>query len=46
MSKKLLVEQDKDNPQKAHIYFYSPIPFPKKSPDSTIGLEVRVRRSF
>jgi hypothetical protein len=41
MSKKLLVEQHKDDPKKAHIYFYSPIAFPKKSPDSTIGLEVK-----
>jgi putative DNA primase/helicase len=41
LSKKFLVEQHKDNPQKAHIYFYSPIPFPKKNADSTIGLEVK-----
>lgn len=41
MSKKFLVEQHKDNPQKAHIYFYSQIPFPKKNPDTTIGLEVK-----
>jgi hypothetical protein len=31
LSQKFLVEQHKDNPDKAHIYFYSPIPFPKKS---------------
>jgi hypothetical protein len=41
LSKKFLVEQHKDNPQKAHIYFYSPIPFPKKNADSIIGLEVK-----
>jgi hypothetical protein len=27
--------------QKAHIYFYSPIPFPKKGSDSVLGLEVK-----
>ena len=41
LSKKFLVEQHKDNHQKAHIYFYSPISFPKKNADSTIGLEVK-----
>ena len=41
LSNKLLIEQHKDNPQKAHIYFYSPIPFPKKNADSIIGLEVK-----
>ena len=40
-SKRFLIEQHKDNPQKAHIYFYSPIPFPKKNADSVIGLEVK-----
>jgi P4 family phage/plasmid primase-like protien len=41
MAQKFLVEQHKDNPDKAHIYFYSPIPFPKKSADSILGLEVK-----
>jgi Bifunctional DNA primase/polymerase, N-terminal len=41
LSKKFLVEQHKDNPKKAHIYFYSPIPFPKKNADSVLGLEVK-----
>lgn len=41
LSKKFLVEQHKDNPQKAHVYFYSPIPFPKKNADSVLGLEVK-----
>jgi hypothetical protein len=41
MSQKFIVEQHKDNLQKAHIYFYSPMPFPKKSSDSVLGLEVK-----
>jgi hypothetical protein len=41
MAQKFLVEQHADNPEKAHIYFYSPIPFPKKSADSQLGLEVK-----
>jgi putative DNA primase/helicase len=41
LAQKFLVEQHKDNTDKAHIYFYSPIPFPKKSPDSILGLEVK-----
>jgi hypothetical protein len=41
MAQKFLVEQHKDNLQKAHVYFYSPIPFPKKEPDSVLGLEVK-----
>jgi hypothetical protein len=41
MSQKFLVEQHKDCPEKAHIYFYSPIPFVKKSADTVIGLEVK-----
>jgi hypothetical protein len=31
---KFIVEQHKDNLQKAHFYFYSPKSFPKKSSDS------------
>ncbi|MFL6421057.1 MAG: hypothetical protein ACJ71P_16855, partial [Nitrososphaeraceae archaeon] len=27
--KKFLIEQHKDNLEKAHIYFYSPVPFPR-----------------
>jgi hypothetical protein len=41
MAQKFLVEQHADNPEKAHIYFYSPIPFPKKSADTELGLEVK-----
>lgn len=41
MAQKFIVEQHRDNLQKAHIYFYSPIPFPKKSSDSVLGLEVK-----
>ena len=41
MSQKFIVEQHKDNLEKAHVYFYSPIPFPKKSSDPDLGLEVK-----
>jgi hypothetical protein len=41
LSQKFLIEQHADNPDKAHIYFYSPIPFPQKTADSTLGLEVK-----
>jgi hypothetical protein len=33
LAEKFLVEQHLDNPNKAHIYFYSPIPFAGKSSD-------------
>jgi hypothetical protein len=38
---KFLVEQHKDNLDKAHIYFYSPIPFVQKSADTVLGLELK-----
>src|SRR5829696_2536617 len=41
VAKQWIVEQHKDNTEKAHFGFYSPIPFPDKLPDSIIGLEVR-----
>ena len=41
MAQKWVVEQHKDNPKKAHIYFYSPTPFPKKAADSVLGLEIK-----
>lgn len=41
LAQKFLVEQHKDDPEKAHLYFYSPIPFPRKSADSKLGLEVK-----
>jgi hypothetical protein len=41
MSQKFLIEQHKDNPDKAHIYFYSPLSFPQKTADSVLGLEVK-----
>jgi hypothetical protein len=41
MAQRFLVEQHKDNLESAHIYFYSPVPFPKKDPDSMLGLEVK-----
>ena len=40
-AQKTIVEQHKDELHKAHIYFYSPIPFPQKTPDAVIGLEVK-----
>ena len=36
-----IVEQHQDNPGRAHLYLLSPIPFPNKSSDSKIGLEVK-----
>jgi putative DNA primase/helicase len=41
MAQKTLVEQHKDNLDKAHMYFYSPVPFPKKGPDAALGIEVK-----
>lgn len=41
MARKTLVEQHKDCLDRAHICFYSPIPFPKKSAYSVLGLEVK-----
>jgi hypothetical protein len=41
MAQKFLVEQHADDPEKAHIYFYSPIPFPMKSADTKLGLEIK-----
>lgn len=35
MSEKTIVEQHKDNPNKAHFYFYTTKPMPKKSSDTT-----------
>ncbi len=35
-----IIEQHKDNPQKAHFYFFSDIPYPKKNRDQVIGLEI------
>lgn len=41
MAQKFLVEQHKDNLEKAHVCFYSKIPFPQKSSDSILGMEVK-----
>jgi P4 family phage/plasmid primase-like protien len=41
LAQKFLVEQHKDNLEKAHVYFYSPIAFPQKSFDSKLGIEVK-----
>jgi hypothetical protein len=40
-AQKTIVEQHKDELHKAHIYFYSPIPFPQKTPDTILGLEIK-----
>ena len=42
-AEKTIVEQHKDELHRAHIYFYSPIPFPQKSPDSILGIEIKSR---
>ena len=36
-----IVEQHPDNPDRAHSYLLSPIPFPNKGADTKIGLEVK-----
>lgn len=41
MASKFLIEQHKDDPDRIHICFYSPIPFVKKGPDGIIGIEVK-----
>jgi hypothetical protein len=41
IGQKFLVEQHKDNLEKAHVCFYSQIPFPQKSSDSKLGMEVK-----
>jgi hypothetical protein len=38
IGQKFLVEQHKDNLEKAHVCFYSQIPFPQKSSDSILGV--------
>ena len=40
-AEKTIVEQHKDELTKAHIYFYTPIPFPQKTPDLILGIEVK-----
>ena len=42
-AEKTIVEQHKDELHRAHIYFYTPIPFPQKTPDSILGIEVKSR---
>ena len=39
-----VVDQHNDDLKKAHIYFYSPFPFPSKGADSIIGIEVKGER--
>ena len=41
LGSKFLIEQHKDDLDKAHICFYSEIPFVKKSSDGIIGIEVK-----
>lgn len=41
ISEKFLVEQHKDNLNRAHISFYSPVRFPRKTPDQVTGIEVK-----
>jgi len=41
IAKKFIVEQHLDDLNRAHIYFYSPIPFVKKSADSKTGIEIK-----
>jgi hypothetical protein len=41
MAQRTLVEQHAGCPDRAHFYFYSPIPFPHKTPDPVLGLEVK-----
>lgn len=41
LADKTILEQHKDNLDKAHAYMLSPIPFPSKGPDSKIGIEVK-----
>jgi P4 family phage/plasmid primase-like protien len=42
---KTLVEQRRDDTNRAHIYFISPIPFPSKGTDTKIGIEVKAEGS-
>ena len=41
IAEKFIVEQHLDDTNRAHIYFYSPIPFVKKSADSKTGIEIK-----
>lgn len=38
---KTIVEQHHDDINRAHVYLLSPIPFPNKGPDSTLGIEIK-----
>jgi hypothetical protein len=41
MAQKFIIEQHMDDKERAHIYFYSRIPFAQKGPDPIIGIEVK-----
>jgi putative DNA primase/helicase len=43
VAEKFIVEQHQDDKSRAHIYFYSAIPFVKKSADSKTGIEIKGR---
>jgi hypothetical protein len=44
MSEKTIIEQHKDNPNKAHFYFYTTKPMPKKSSD-TVSLSEKINNN-
>jgi P4 family phage/plasmid primase-like protien len=41
LAEKFIVEQHKDDLNRAHLMFYSSSPFPHKSPDGITGIEVK-----
>lgn len=41
LATQLIVEQHKNDLNRAHFFFYSPIPFDVKGPDSILGLEIK-----
>src|SRR5215204_5412523 len=41
VAEKWIIEQHKGNIHKAHAYFISPVPFPNKGPDDTLGIEIK-----
>lgn len=41
LAEKFIVEQHKDDTQRAHLMFYSPSPFPNKGSDGVTGIEVK-----
>ena len=41
LAKQTVVEKHEDNPDRCHIFFYSPFKFPVKRPDEVLGIEVK-----